>query len=398
MNDINLKKKLIFKDNILVTTFLLLQILFVVPALVVCFTIRGVHTFEAVIWHILLTVLFFCGYQFTKFYFKGEDIKSKKNVIFGTNKFFNVLIIGLSLFGVLVSAVTVDNISNLSGYFKLLFFENNSQLLSQVKYEVSTGGLPGYLKMFGYAPIAVFMTICSYLFFCSFNDAKTKKKFIVIAVIAGFCSLGKVIFTLDRLPILSVFIVLFFYSIRIRKSNFKIIALVVVFFIVSFFLLKFVTSTKMNNMSILDFLSLYSGLGIVNFQLLLNNFSEWSYGLNSFFHPFYFIGKAFNYNIHIPAAQDSFWGGPQYFYSYLYMDFGYYIFLIVPLLGGILYYYHNKVLNHNPIAISIYFIMLFCISTTIVIPIFRAVEFWLMIIISIMIYKMISFSNYKTFL
>ena len=154
----------------------------------------------------------------------------------------------------------------------------------------------------------------------------------------------------------------------------------------------------MNNMSILDFLSLYSGLGIVNFQLLLNNFSEWSYGLNSFFHPFYFIGKAFNYKIHIPAAQDSFWGGPQYFYSYLYMDFGYYIFLIVPLLGGILYYYHNKVLNHNPIAISIYFIMLFCISTTIVIPIFRAVEFWLMIIISIMIYKMISFSNYKTFL
>lgn len=80
------------------------------------------------------------------------------------------------------------------------------------------------------------------------------------------------------------------------------------------------------------------------------------------------------------------------------MDFDYYIFLIVPLLGGILYYYHNKVLNHNPIAISIYLIMLFCICTTIVIPIFRAVEFWLMIIISIMIYKMISFSNYKTFL
>lgn len=69
----------------------------------------------------------------------------------------------------------------------------------------------------------------------------------------------------------------------------------------------------MNNMSILDFLSLYSGLGIVNFQLLLNNFSEWSYGLNSFFHPFYFIGKAFDYNIHIPAAQDSFWGGPSIF-------------------------------------------------------------------------------------
>ena len=61
MDYMNLKKKLIFKDNILVTTFLLLQILFVVPALVVCFNIRGVNTFEAVIWHILLTVLFFCG-------------------------------------------------------------------------------------------------------------------------------------------------------------------------------------------------------------------------------------------------------------------------------------------------------------------------------------------------
>ena len=169
MNYMNLKKKLIFKDNILVTTFLLLQILFVVPALVVCFTIRGVHTFEAVIWHFLLTVLFFCGYQFTMFYFKGEDIKSKKTVIFGTNKFFNVLLICLSVFGVLVSAVTVDNISNLSSYFKLLFFENNSQLLSQIKYEVSTGGLPGYLKMFGYAPTAVFMTISSYLFFLQFQ-------------------------------------------------------------------------------------------------------------------------------------------------------------------------------------------------------------------------------------
>ena len=82
MNYMNLKKKLIFKDNILVTTFLLLQILFVVPALVVCFTIRGVHTLEAVIWHLLLTVLFFCGYLFTMFYFKGEEIKSKKTVIF----------------------------------------------------------------------------------------------------------------------------------------------------------------------------------------------------------------------------------------------------------------------------------------------------------------------------
>lgn len=64
----------------------------------------------------------------------------------------------------------------------------------------------------------------------------------------------------------------------------------------------------MNNKSILDFLSLYSGLGIVNFQLLLNNFSEWSYGLNSFFSPLLLYWKAFDYNIHIPAAQDSFWG------------------------------------------------------------------------------------------
>jgi predicted membrane metal-binding protein len=222
-------------------------------------------------------------------------------------------VLGIFLFYPLIDSLFVVRNKIVAYLWNIISLSLSAQLATLPLILYYFGTFPVYflLSNLVVAPIAVFMTICSYLFFCSFNDAKTKKKFIVIAVIAGFCSLGKVIFTLDRLPILSVFIVLFFYSIRIRKSNFKIIALVVVFFIVSFFLLKFVTSTKMNNMSILDFLSLYSGLGIVNFQLLLNNFSEWSYGLNSFFHPFYFIGKAFNYNIHIPAAQDSFWGNAR---------------------------------------------------------------------------------------
>jgi hypothetical protein len=114
----------------------------------------------------------------------------------------------------------------------------------------------------------------------------------------------------------------------------------------------------MNNITVIDFIIAYCRLGISNFQLLIDNFNNWTFGMNTFLNPLYFISKDFNYQLDVASANVYLWGGaPQYFFGYLYM----------------------------------YFVIFFAICTTIVVPIFRAVEFWVLIIIAIVSLYFVNF-------
>ena len=73
------------------------------------------------------------------------------------------------------------------------------------------------------------------------------------------------------------------------------------------------------------------------------------------------------------------------------MDFGILSFIVILLLGILLGYIQNNINEKKPLAIVLYFVIFFAICTTIVVPIFRAVEFWVLIIIAIVSLYFVNF-------
>lgn len=153
----------------------------------------------------------------------------------------------------------------------------------------------------------------------------------------------------------------------------------------------------MKDLSVIDFFKLYCKLGLNNFELVLKGFSDFSLGLNTFLMPLYFIAKFFGYRIVIPQSEDFVWDNAHYFYSYLYMDFGIFSFIVMFILGMAVSKYQQLINAKNEFAIGFYFLVLFTICTLIVVPIIRSVGFWLMIVICILSYCFIFYkiSNYK---
>lgn len=367
----------ILKKNCLFIAFITIQIIFFILSM---FSADGIdevaYPVQAMIMHIASTLSFSLGY-----FLGNKNVENKKSIkIKHIGKRYLFFFLGLFFLGLVTSVVSICVVIPLSEYLQLIL---NGDILAikMLREQVGTSGLPGYLKVLNYAPLGVFLVSSSYYFFCEFEREEDKKKLLKLLCGILIILMFKVVFSLERLTLLAILPVLGYAVFKFSKKQ----KLWVFFFLgLLLALLVLVTHSRMGDRTIFSFLVLYANLGMSNFQLLIEHFTDRSYGFNTLLMPLYFIGKTFGVEIEVPVAPVSIWGNPQYFFGYLYMDYGYFMLIVLVLLGFLLARYQKLINERDPWAISFFFLSLFVVHTTMVIPIIRAVEFWLLILIAMM--------------
>lgn len=371
-----MKEWLSIKNNIFFWVFISAQIIMLLLALDENTHIKIINIDKAIVYHIFLTLCFCFGYLVS--ISKNSFVEQSKTITI--NKAFYYFCFAITTIGLLTSIFTISTVYPIKQYvIALLNYHQNKDLLKEIKYNASTSGLPGIIKILNYSPLGVFFVVSSYLIFYKIENYKDEK---ILKILLGYsllCSLSKTFFSLDRLTLLGVLIVTL-YSLFFSRRKMKIYIIAIL--LILFSLLSFITSAKMANVGVLEFLKLYCRLGLTNFELLIENpTNNYSLGLNTFLMPLYFIASFFNFDISVPKSSVVIWDNAQYFYGYLFLDFGFFSFLVMLLLGILVAKLQKLVNEKMRYPISIFFVILFALGTFVVVPIIRGVEFWWLLII-----------------
>lgn len=377
--------KTIIKNNSLYFFFIFSQFLVVILGVQDDKIIgQNVNFTNAIIYHFVGLLFFSLGYlPISKRRFINYNTIKKKNIILSKNYFiFSYLFI---IIGVITSVATISTIISPIEYLTMLF-SGGSQLLD-IRYESGAEGLGGIFKMMNYFPVGVFLVSSAFMNFYEIGN-KDKKKLNQLIIFAILGCIVKVFFSLDRLTLLAILLVIFYQNFLNKKVKLKYIIYVGAFFI----LLSFITASRMKDSGVLDFLVTYFKLSIANYELVIERQSEFSYGFNTFLLPFWYIMKFFSFDYKVPEPEFWIWNPAQYFASYLYIDFGIYSLLIFLILGFIVRRIQVKTLMGNLRYTSIYFITLFVLVTFISVPIVRGIEFWLIIILAVFLSTKVKFN------
>lgn len=377
--------KTIIKNNSLYFFFIFSQFLVVILGVQDDKIIgQNVNFTNAIIYHFVGLLFFSLGYlPISKRRFINYNTIKKKNIILSKNYFiFSYLFI---IIGVITSVATISTIISPIEYLTMLF-SGGSQLLD-IRLESGAEGLGGIFKMMNYFPVGVFLVSSAFMNFYEIGN-KDKKKLNQLIIFAILGCIVKVFFSLDRLTLLAILLVIFYQNFLNKKVKLKYIIYVGAFFI----LLSFITASRMKDSGVLDFLVTYFKLSIANYELVIERQSEFSYGFNTFLLPFWYIMKFFSFDYKVPEPEFWIWNPAQYFASYLYIDFGIYSLLIFLILGFIVRRIQVKTLMGNLRYTSIYFITLFVLVTFISVPIVRGIEFWLIIILAVFLSTKVKFN------
>ena len=377
--------KTIIKNNSLYFFFIFSQFLVVILGVQDDKIIgQNVNFTNAIIYHFVGLLFFSLGYlPISKRRFINYNTIKKKNIILSKNYFiFSYLFI---IIGVITSVATISTIISPIEYLTMLF-SGGSQLLD-IRLESGAEGLGGIFKMMNYFPVGVFLVSSAFMNFYEIGN-KDKKKLNQLIIFAILGCIVKVFFSLDRLTLLAILLVIFYQNFLNKKVKLKYIIYVGAFFI----LLSFITANRMKDSGVLDFLVTYFKLSIANYELVIERQSEFSYGFNTFLSPFWYFIKFFSFDYKVPEPEFWIWNPAQYFASYLYIDFGIYSLLIFLILGFIVRRIQVKTLMGNLRYTSIYFITLFVLVTFISVPIVRGIEFWLIIILAVFLSTKVKFN------
>lgn len=342
------------------------------------------NIYVAVVLHCVLSFSILLGFLFFKFRYINVFIPCK-SYFFSSRKYFyfSIFFSVLGLFSVIYSAIKDGDVSSyLNSFFSLETGIRESFELGSV-----SGGVPGYIKLLSYGPLAVFLNSVSFIFFNN-NYYKRDKYLIYSFIISLICLLFKVVFSLDRLSLVSVLLVGFTYTLK----NFKIKYLL--YLLVIFAFINIISLLRLQNFGIFQFFVLYGQLGLNNFQLVLDTNSDFSFGFQTLLHPLYFIFKFFNIPFPIFNHNISWdWNPAQYLFSYLYMDFGYFSFLFSFFLGYYFAFLENRSFKQTKGYLSVYFIVMYLIISFIGVPAFRGLEFWYAISVSLFLSRFVKSIN-----
>lgn len=376
-----MRKKI--KNNYIFTIYVITQ-LFVVLFSSFSDTIIGdnYNFTSAVVYHLICLFFFIIGYMPTKYNFKNF-INQKTHKISKKFPYFAILCITT---GLVTSIATIGTIVSPTEYLQILLSGSGDVL--NVRLESGEGGLGGILKMLNYLPLGIFLISSSYYNFLNLK-LEDKKMLIRIKNISLIASIIKIFFSLDRLTILAILLVLVYENAILKKIKTKI------FFGagIMIFLLSFITSSRMNNTGILEFLTTYFKLSLVNYQLVIDNYDNWTYGWNTFLMPMWYILKFFNINKEIPIPTKWVWNPAQYFNSSFYVDFGVFSLILYVFIGSFVRKVQSQTLKTNALYVSLYFIVVFSLSTFISVPFIRGIEFWVLICLAVLCSKFIKYEN-----
>jgi hypothetical protein len=236
------------------------------------------------------------------------------------------------------------------------------------------GGLPGIIKMFAQAPLSVYLMSLGLLNFIKLDEID-KHRFKTLSLIALVAIVIKIFFSLDRLTIMAVVLANIFLV--FKKGYMKNIRYWILL-VFAFFLTDYLSSKRLESLGIIDFTLVYFKMGLVNFQLMIETVSEYTYGFSTIFAPAYFIYKFFNFPLpaffEIHSAWE--WNPAQYFSSYAFQDFGYFSFLLFYVIGVLLCVLSIRALKQNIYSSVIYFVVLYGVVSFVFVPAIRGIDFW----------------------
>lgn len=337
---------------------------------------------QALLLHFGVMILVSLGYSIKKIVVFEYSIGLKNDNYIRLKKGFFFFCLAVVIIGLITSILTIGSIISPDEYLRQLISRDEG--IAEIRQQSGDGGLGGIFKMLNYGPLAIYLITSSYLNFYNFDDEETKKikKINTISLIA---SLIKVFFSLDRLTIMAILLVQIYTNIIKPKMKLKFVLIIGAVLALG----GFITASRMSDSSIFDFLIIYCKLSLVNFQMVIDHQVDFSYGFQTILSPLIFIFKFFGIDMNIPIANVWVWNQAQYFNSFLFMDYGYLSFLLYPLIGYYMNFVELKKQHGSRFYTSFYFVLMFTITTFISVPFLRGMEFWLLILICIMVSKFI---------
>jgi hypothetical protein len=323
------------------------------------------------------------GYFTLKFACSSQE-KQTEDVRYCFNNIFYICSYLVITVGIIVSILQVILFVPPMEYISKIFssdFEagiRDAYLLSSEEE-----GLSGIIKMFGYAPLSIYLMSLGLLNFIKLDRTDTQRLKILSRVALGAVFV-KVFFSLDRLSIMAVLLANIFLG--FKKGYMKNIRYWILIVLV-FFLADYLSAKRLEELGIIDFILVYFKLGLVNFQLMIETCSGHTYGFSTILAPLYFIFRFFN--VPLPDFESYYeweWNPAQYFSSYAFQDFGYFYFILFYFIGIILYIMDIKSLRQENIkSIAIYFVILYGIVSFVFVPAIRGIDFWFSLLLPIVL-------------
>lgn len=316
-------------------------------------------------------------------------VTNAPRLIYIDKKFYTLCYVACVI-GVLVSVLYVSNVVSLDEYLTKLFSAESASYREGGNKKVMLGrregGLSGAIKVFNILPISVYVVVLSvrrilpkFGYILTQNQASSLGK---LAIVALICSILRTLLLLDRLAFMSIIVAHVFIMIE-NKRLFTIRNLISIAAI--FLVLNFISAQRGYSSFWLT-ISNYSNSHLVNLELLMQSFDDYTLGTKSILN--FWVNQIGGYlGMEINQPRYAFGENPaQNFISFVYMDFGY-LGVIIYFLFAILIGYLDRRFRSSKSHIwkLIYLLLLFDFLSCFTVPAHTAGEFWYSLLFAIFI-------------
>lgn len=325
---------------------------------------------KAVIYQSLALIAIYIGYRY-------NNVKKRNTcrLFVNVNWSYFIFYSSVSLFGVYIAYLNISMFTSIS---ELQGMVMGGEDISQIRSEAGSGGLSGIFKMFGTAPLFSFLCTSSLLMFYDCNK-KSKQILVYTLMLSLVCTLAKVMLVFDRLSILAI-IVVFVYNFFYNKSFPTVFK--VAFIALLLLLVSFLTLLRMSDVSMGEFLGTYFNLGVYNLEISIEKQQHFNYFFTeTFLQPLSFVFKYFNIPFHSYTAEDWVWNPAQSFWGFYFVDTNWIGLILLPLLGVAIRKFEIGKFNKKFWALM-YFVFAYTTFSMTTIPVFRAPEFLLMLVLA----------------
>lgn len=280
----------------------------------------------------------------------------------------------ISFFGDVASYYTASDLGNARENFEL---------------SSSEGGAPGIYKLLSHALNGVFAALCIIYGNLTLRDRagfsrRLHLKFLLMISTVGLAF--KVSVSLDRATVLLFILGLLYIIIRKKPKT----AVFLVLLSTGIALLNFVSSFRISDYGIFDFIALYSALGLSNFGQIIQKDICFDLGAQTLFSALNGVTtKLFEFGVAQSCLGDSWSYNPaQYFFSHVFLDFSYFGLIFVFFLGFFLVYSDRRLLRgslfHESLTLHLSCAIIMMVGVTTL----RGVEFFFAFFVSFVILKL----------
>ncbi|MCY7350655.1 MAG: hypothetical protein LH606_08300 [Cytophagaceae bacterium] len=385
------------KPNSIITYFILTHGLFVINLFLEPVILTPFQNLDyAITLHIIAMIFFITTYFLYRVFISYTNSSTdEKRYYYPVNFFVVSYIIAFIGLGIAIAQIMVA--SSIQEYF-LRLAANDSGVGIRDAYLLSfdEGGISGVIKMFTTSTLSVYLYSLAIPHFTKVSE-KEEKQFKFLNYVALVLLITKSILALDRLTILAIIVSNFFIMVRLKRV-FTLRNLL--FFFAAISIGNFLTSSRYSELSLYDSVKFYLTLSLNNFGLMHESLKGHTYGFETILHPLIFVFRFLGIDYIGPESSFNWEDNPaQYLASWAYQDFGYGMFILYALFGWLCAFIDQKALfKHDVFYGAIYFVILYCVCLWIVVPPFRGLEFWVALLIPVLLIRFFAVTSSKNYI